>query len=109
MLMVERILTMTEEKKPQDLFDKVKFEEIKEEKCVQMLHLGSYDNESVTFKIMEDFAVELEVNRLSKVHREIYLSDARKVVPGKLKTVLRFRNKNADVMYENPQTAIGDS
>jgi len=89
--LVERIRTMTKEKKPQDLLDNVKFEDVKEGKCVQMLHLGSYDNEPVTFKIMEDFAVESGIKRLSKVHREIYLSDARKVVPEKLKTVLRFQ------------------
>ena len=56
-----------------------------------MLHLGRYDNENESFKIMEDFAGESDVKRLSKVHREIYLSDARKVVPEKLKTVLRFK------------------
>lgn len=89
--LVERIRTMTKEKKPQNLLDDVICEDITEGKCVQMLHLGSYDNESVTFKIMEDFAVECGIKRLSKVHREIYLSDARKVVPEKLKTVLRFQ------------------
>ena len=89
--LVERIRAMTKEKKSQDLLDNVKFEDIKEGKCVQMLHLGSYDNEPATFKIMEDFAVESGIKRLSKVHREIYLSDARKVVPEKLKTVLRFQ------------------
>lgn len=91
--LVERIRTMTNEKKPQDLLNKVVFEEIKEGKCIQMLHLGSYDNEPATFKIMEEFALESGVKRLSKVHREIYLSDARKVAPEKLKTVLRFKLK----------------
>jgi len=70
---------------------KVKLEEIKEGKCIQMLHLGSYDDEPASFKIMEDFATELGLTRLSKIHREIYLSDARKVSPEKLKTVLRFQ------------------
>ena len=40
---------------------------------------------------MEYFVVKSGVNRLSKIHRDIYLSDARKVVPEKLKTVLRFQ------------------
>ena len=86
----EKVLAITKEKKPQGLFDKVLFEEIKEGKCIQMLHLGSYDNEPATFKIMEDYAKASGLKRLSKVHREIYLSDARKVSPQKLKTVLRF-------------------
>jgi hypothetical protein len=89
--LLELIRTMTKEKNPQNLLDNVVFEEIEEGRCVQMLHLGSYDNEPESFKIMEDFAVESDVKRLSKVHREIYLSDARKVVPEKLKTVLRFK------------------
>ena len=91
--LVERIRTMSKEKKALDLLDNVVFEEIQEGKCVQMLHLGSYDNEPETFKIMEDFADEAGVKRLSKIHREIYLSDARKVAPEKLKTVLRFQLK----------------
>jgi hypothetical protein len=89
--LLELIRTMTKEKNPQNLLDNVVLEEIEEGRCVQMLHLGSYDNEPESFKIMEDFAVESDVKRLSKVHREIYLSDARKVVPEKLKTVLRFK------------------
>ncbi len=58
-----------------------------------MLHIGSYDNEPATFKIMEDYAKNQGLQRDSKVHREIYLSDFRKVAPEKLKTVLRFKLK----------------
>ena len=58
-----------------------------------MLHLGSYDDESVSFKLMEAFADANHLNRLLKSHREIYLSDFRKVAPEKLKTVLRFKVK----------------
>lgn len=86
----DKIMTLTKEKKPHPLLDHVKFESITEGKCVQMLHLGSYDNEPETFKIMEAFTEENGLSRVSKIHREIYLSDARKVAPEKLKTVLRF-------------------
>ena len=58
--------------------------------CIQMMHIGSYDNEPVSLKQMEDFAESEKLVRKSKAHKEIYLSDARKVVPEKLKTVLRF-------------------
>ncbi|MDP6532474.1 MAG: GyrI-like domain-containing protein, partial [Candidatus Marinimicrobia bacterium] len=64
---------------------------ILEGKCVQMLHLGKFENEPITFDKMERFAGENGLKRLSKVHREIYLSDARRVEPSKLKTVLRFK------------------
>ena len=80
-------------KKPNPLFDKVKFQKIIEGNCIQMLHVGSYDKEPVTFKTMEDFAKNNGLKRKSKVHREIYLSDFRKVAPEKLKTVLRFKLK----------------
>ena len=83
----------TMKKKPHELLPTVKFSTIEEGHCIQMLHLGSYDNEPESFKLMEDFAAENGLERESKVHREIYLSDARKTSPEKLKTVLRFRVK----------------
>lgn len=87
----QRILEMTKEKKPNELLDKAKFEKITDEQCIQMMHLGSYDNEPTSFKLMEEFAESEKLRRKSKVHREIYLSDVRKVAPEKLKTVLRFQ------------------
>ena len=89
----QEIIDLTKVKKPHKLLDKVKFEIINDGYCVQMLHLGSYDNESESFRAMEDYAISLNLKRVSKVHREIYLSDARKVTPEKLKTVLRFQVK----------------
>lgn len=86
-----QMLEITKKKKPNELLNNVKFEKIEEGKCVQMLHVGSYDDERKSFKIMEEFARENNLTRLSKVHREIYLSDFRKVAPEKLKTVLRFK------------------
>jgi hypothetical protein len=76
--------------KPNELLGKVIFETIGEGTCVQMLHLGCYDSEPENFKKMEDFACSHNLKRISHKHREIYLSDARKVAPEKLKTVLRF-------------------
>jgi len=85
-----QILEQTTKKKPHDLLEQVRFEEIIEGECIQMLHLGSYDNEPESFKLMESFAEQEKYSRKSRTHREIYLSDARKVSPDKLKTVLRF-------------------
>lgn len=85
-----QILEQTKKKKPHDLLEQVRFEEITEGPCIQMLHLGSYDNEPESFRIMEEFADQGNYRRQTKIHREIYLSDARKVSPDKLKTVLRF-------------------
>ncbi|MCG8451562.1 MAG: GyrI-like domain-containing protein [Spirochaetales bacterium] len=87
---VEEALERTKKKKPHSLLDQVRFCSLKEGRCVQMLHLGSYDTERASFQQMEEFCAQNGLVRSSKQHREIYLSDARKVVPEKLKTVLRF-------------------
>jgi hypothetical protein len=85
-----QILKQTKKNKPHDLLEQVRFEEMVEGDCIQMLHLGNYNNEPESFKIMEKFAEQGNYRRKTKTHREIYLSDARKVSPEKLKTVLRF-------------------
>ena len=84
------ILELTKKKKPHDLLNLVKFEEISEGECIQMLHEGSFDSEPESFKLMENYAEQENYKRTCKTHREIYLNDARKVSPDKLKTVLRF-------------------
>lgn len=89
----EEILALTQKKKPHPLLEQVKLEEIEEKKCVQMLHIGPYDDEPASFAMMEAFATQEHLTRISKKHREIYLSDFRKVAPEKLKTVLRFQVK----------------
>ncbi len=85
------IIEETKKKKDHPLLEQVRFEEISDGDCIQMMHLGSYDNEPESFKIMEDFAKTENYVREHKTHREIYLNDARKVTPDKLKTVLRFQ------------------
>lgn len=87
------MLELTKQKKGYPLLSKVKFKEISDGTCVQMMHLGPYDDEPESFEHMEAFAAEQGLERLSKRHREIYISDFRKVAPEKLKTVLRFRTK----------------
>jgi len=78
-------------KRPTALLNKIAFETITEGKCIQMLHIGKYDDEVKSFNEMEAFAETEGLIRLSKVHREIYLSDFRKTAPEKLKTTLRFQ------------------
>ena len=78
-------------KKKQD-FSKVEFLTIEEGLCVQCMHIGSYDDEPATVdamhKFMEEQGYELDITD-KRLHHEIYLSDARKVAPEKLKTVIR--------------------
>ena len=63
---------------------------VKEGLCVQMLHIGPYDDEPESVALMDRYLEEQGyVNDLSdsRLHHEIYLSDARKVEPAKWKTV----------------------
>ena len=84
-------------KKKQD-FSKVEFFSYEEGLCVQCMHIGAYDDEPVTVDAMHRFMEEqgytLDITD-RRMHHEIYLSDARKVAPEKLKTVIRHPIKRA--------------
>jgi hypothetical protein len=90
----QEAIERTKKKKYHPLLEKVRFEIIEDNNCIQMMHVGSYDNEPASFKQMEEFCRQNGYKRESKQHREIYLSDFRKVSPEKLKTVLRFKIVN---------------
>ena len=85
------IIKVTSRKKPGKLLENVIFETIRDGKCIQMLHIGPYDNEPESFRRMEEYAQKRGLFRPVHFHREIYLSDVRKVKPDKLRTVLRFK------------------
>ena len=73
---------------------------VEEGLCVQILHLGPFDDEPATVALMDRFLAETGYeNDLSdtRLHHEIYLSDARKVPPEKWKTVIRHPIRQADV------------
>ncbi len=79
-------------------FSKAEFYHYEEGLCVQCMHLGSYDDEPVTVKMMDDFIREngyvLDIND-NRMHHEIYLSDPRKAEASKLKTVIRHPIRKA--------------
>lgn len=83
-------LEQVSKKKPNPNNQNIKFERIEDGKSLQMLHLGSYDDEAKTFEVMRQYCEEHQLHRTTFAHREIYLSDPRKVVPEKMKTVLRY-------------------
>ena len=65
---------------------------IEEGLCVQMMHLGPFDEEPQTVALMEQYLKEqgyvTDITE-KRLHHEIYMSDARKVAPEKWKTVIR--------------------
>ena len=72
---------------------------IEEGLCVQIMHIGSYDDEPNTITLMDKFIKENGyINDFSntRMHHEIYLSDARRVAPEKLKTVIRHPIRKKD-------------
>lgn len=78
-------------KKQQD-FSKVEFLNYDEGLCVQCMHIGSYDEEPETIRLMHTYLEEqgyTEDFSDTRLHHEIYLSDPRKVTPDKLRTVIR--------------------
>ena len=73
-------------------FSPVEFLTVDEGLCVQCMHIGPYDDEPATVAAMDAFVqANGYANDLTDVrrHHEIYLSDVRKTVPEKLKTVIR--------------------
>ena len=79
-------------------FSKVEFLTVEEGLCVQCMHVGPYDDEPVTVKLMDEYiSAEGYVNDISgsRLHHEIYLSDARRTDPAKLKTVIRHPIRKA--------------
>ena len=60
--------------------------------CVQIMHIGAFDDEPQTVALMDEYVAqngyENDITE-SRLHHEIYLSDARKVAPEKWKTVIR--------------------
>ncbi|NLE90250.1 MAG: transcriptional regulator [Dehalococcoidales bacterium] len=85
-------------KKPNLEISKAKLETITEGLCVQVMHIGSYDDEPATIAALDRFAVEngyvIDINDTRR-HHEIYISDPRKTAPEKLKTVLRHPIRKA--------------
>ena len=73
-------------------FSPVEFLSLTEGLCVQCMHIGRYDDEPATIARMDRFArekgYEIDITP-SRHHHEIYLSDARRCDPAKLKTVIR--------------------
>jgi hypothetical protein len=69
--------------------DKVRLETLAEGRCVQTLHVGSFDDEAEILAAMHHDFIPARGLRMVGKHHEIYFSDFRKVEPAKLRTILR--------------------
>jgi len=88
--MVDKALEQVQKKKLTAL-PKVRFESLTEGLSAQIMHIGPFSAEGPTIERLHRFIKENEYSfdGLVQKHREIYLSDIRKVAPEKMKTVLR--------------------
>ena len=78
---------------------KAEFLTIDEGLCVQFMHIGPFDDEPATVSMMNAYLLENGYENDfsgSRLHHEIYLSDARKVAPEKWKTVIRHPIKRKE-------------
>lgn len=76
-------------KKRNDLIGQAQLKTLEEGLVAQMIHLGSYDDEPESFRALETFLSDHGYKRSSKDHKEIYISDPRRVSVDKLKTTIR--------------------
>ncbi len=83
------ILEQTKNKKPNPKLNEVELKTIDEGICVQILHIGSYDDEAPVLAKMHDEFIPQNGFKMRGLHHEIYISDPRKCAPEKLKTILR--------------------
>ena len=67
----------------------LRLEPLDEGRCLQTLHVGSYDDEGPTLAKLHNEIMPEKGLTFAGPHHEIYLSDARKTPPEKLRAILR--------------------
>ena len=71
------------------MLDAVRLERFDEGLSVQTLHIGSYDDEALVLDALHHEFIPSQSLRMRGRHHEIYLSDARRTAPDRLRTILR--------------------
>lgn len=90
-ILLKEALERVRVKKPSPLLDEVRFDTMQDGKCIEILHIGPFDDEPDSFGKMDQFAKANGLKRAKNCHREIYLNNARRVEKDKLKTILRYQ------------------
>ncbi len=88
--MITAALDRVRVKKPNPLYAEMRFDTMQDGACIQLLHTGPYDDEPASFAKLAQFAEAHGLTRRESCHREIYLNNAGRVDPVKLKTILRY-------------------
>ncbi|GAA4198187.1 GyrI-like domain-containing protein [Microbacterium oryzae] len=85
---VERAIARAAAKRPPRI-DALRWISLAEGRCVQTLHVGSFDDEGPVLERMHREAIREQGLRMTGVHHEIYLSDFRRVPAERRRTILR--------------------
>lgn len=91
---INRAIESVKNKKDHPALSKIRFEPYDEGKCLQLLHIGSYDDEAPKLAYLHDEYMPEHSLTFNGHHHEIYISDPRKTPAAKLKTILRQPIKN---------------
>lgn len=86
---VDAAVAATRAKGSAPALDALRLETLDEGLCVQTLHVGSYDDETPVLARMHEEVIPSHGLTMTGRHHEIYLSDARRTAPEKLRTILR--------------------
>ncbi|WP_455501271.1 GyrI-like domain-containing protein [Gemmiger sp.] len=92
---VDAAIEQTKRKKPNPLLEEVCFATVQGGTCVQILHIGAYDDEPASFAKMDEFVCARGLTRAESCHREIYLNNVNRTEKSKLKTILRYTVKES--------------
>lgn len=87
--MVRAAIDNVAKKKETAALGDIRLRTLAEGTCVQILHIGSYDDETPTLERLHNSYLPDNGLTFNGDHHEIYLSDARRTAPAKLKTILR--------------------
>lgn len=82
------VITAVKEAKKSDVYGKARQEKFTEGTCVQIMHIGPYNQEQADIDAMHAYAIE-QGHKLRGKHHELYFGDPRRTAPEKLKTILR--------------------
>ncbi len=87
--MVETAIAAVRDKDDRPRLDYLRFDALSEGRCVQTLHVGSFDDEAEVLARMHHEFIPENGLRMTGTHHEIYLSDPRRTAPERLRTILR--------------------
>lgn len=87
--MVDSAITRTWDKGAPPRLDDLRLEELSEGRCVQTLHIGSFDDEAPVLDRMHHRFIPDHGLRMDGRHHEVHLSDFRRVAQERMRTILR--------------------